>query len=301
MADPTRPRITATICAHNAAPFLCDVVGSVMDQTLSPADYDVLVVDNDSTDDTGEVIASLSRDYADRLRAVSEPNRGLSNARNKALTSATAPIVAFIDADAVADRDWLRRVLEVFDESPRAGVVGGTILVQWDQPRPRWWDSRLDEAMGFFWPADEKLRTHYPRYPYGGNFAVRQEAIRQAGAYLPDLGRQGKRLLAGEEGELCLRIEGAGWEIWFTPHAIVHHRTAAHRLKRSFIIKRAFHHGRSQRLLESLHGFESGLYLSWPRIALSILRNAIRFDLGLPFLKYIAFRIGYQYQRALAR
>lgn len=299
--DHMQPRITAAICAHNAGHFLRDIVASVMDQALPADQYEVLIIDNDSTDNTAEIVESLRQTYPDRLRIAAEPNRGLSNARNKALESAAAELVAFIDADAVADRDWLGSLIEVFDESPRAGVVGGTILVQWDQPRPRWWDSKLDEAMGFFRPADEKRRMEYPRYPYGGNFAVRREAIDQAGAYSPRLGRQGTRLLAGEEGELCLRIERAGWEIWFTPNAVVHHRTASHRLTRRFIVKRAFHHGRSQWMLESLHELDSGMYLSWPGIAWSVVRNVAGLNRGLPFLKYIAFRIGYHYQRTFGR
>lgn len=293
-------RITAAICAYNAAHHLADVVESVLAQTLPTDAYQVLVVNNNSTDETPNILRELRERFGHRLRVVSETQQGLSHARNRALAEAAAPLIAFLDADAVAEECWLESIADVFDAHPRAGVVGGRIEVQWDAPKPRWWDDRLDEAMGRFSPSDRQTQLRYPRFPYGGNFAVRSVAINEVGGFLPHLGRSGIGLLAGEEGELCLRMEQHGWEIHYTPAAPVHHRATRERLTRRFILRRAFNHGRSQYLMEARHGFESGLYLSRTRLLSNLLTNLIRMNWNLPYLKFICFRIGYHYQRTIS-
>lgn len=297
----TEPKISVAVCAHNAARFLPDVIRSLMSQTLPPEKYEVLLVNNASTDDSGAVIEKLSQEYGGRLRRIIEPRRGLSTARNRALADASAPLVAFIDADAVADENWLEVVLATFDAHPRAGVVGGRIEVLWEEDVPAWWDARLDEAMGKFSPSDEHLTLAYPQYPYGGNFAVRTAAIREVGGFEADLGRNGAKLLAGEEGELCWRMQQSNWEIHYDPGAIIHHRALADRLTRRYILRRAFNHGRSQNMLEGRHGFESGLYLSRTGLLWNLLTSAARLNWNMPYFKFIFFRMGYQYQRTISK
>lgn len=296
-----RVQITAAICAHNDAAVLRDAVASVMKQTLPGSNYEVLVIDNASTDGTGCVGADLQVIYGKRLKVYREQRLGLSHARNRALSEASAPIVAFIDADAVADPGWLEAMVEAFEHCDRAGVVGGPVRIQWDQPRPRWWDDRLGEALNAYRPGDEPMSLGYPRYPYGTNFALRADSAEAVGGFRAGLGRRGHDLTAGEESEICLRFQRAGWEIRFTPHAMVHHRTAADRLHRRYILRRAWNHGRSQFLVEFMHGFESGRYLSWAGILGRITTNLLRLRCDLPFAKFILFRVGYQYQRTLAR
>lgn len=295
-ADQIGPRITAAVCAFNEERFLRDVVASLTRQTLPARDFEIIVVDNNSTDGSAAVLNELARELRGRLRVIVESSPGLSNARNRALAEAKSPIVAFIDADAVAEPNWLAALLAVFDDSPDAAVVGGPVRVQWDHPRPRWWEHRLDEALNAWDAGDEHAVLTYPRYPYGTNFAVRAEPVRKAGAFRTTLGRKGRALLAGEEGELCVRIEQADWRIYYVPGAIVHHRTAAARLSRRYILRRAFHHGRSQRLVEAMHGLRSETYLSWPRITWMIASRAATLRCDLPFLKFITFRIGYNLQ-----
>ena len=291
------PRISAVVCAYNAAAVLRDCVDSVMDQ-ITPADqYEVLLIDNNSNDRSCDVIRDLKEAYGSRLKVLTELRPGLSAARNLALAEADSDLIAFVDADAIVESTWLNGLLAAFAKHPRAAVVGGRIEVQWDDPKPGWWDDRLDEAMGHFSPHDEDCVLQYPQFPYGGNFAVRTDAVRAVGNFEVKLGRKGEQLLAGEEGELCLRLEEAKWEIHYTPTAVIHHRATADRLTRRFILRRAFNHGRSQYLLESLHSFESSLYLSWPGILWSCVSNGLRLNWNLPYFKFLLFRVGYQYQR----
>ncbi len=291
----------AAVCAHNEAGVLAGAVTSLMSQNKPAREYEVVVVDNASTDDTGRVLSELDRRYGRRLRIVREERLGLGHARNRALAEARGPLVSLIDADAVAEPGWLEAIVDAFARSPRVGVVGGPIRIRWDHPRPRWWDERLAEALNEYRQGDEPHQLHYPRYPYGTNLAVRVDAAHAVGGFATTLDRQGRRLLAGGDGELCLRLEKAGWETWYEPAAVVHHRTAADRLRRRYIFRRAFHHGRSQYLIEKRHDFESGRYLCLTRILGRTAANLLRRRCDLPYLKFILFRAGYHYQRTLSR
>ncbi len=295
------PRISVVVCAYNAAAFLSDCIDSVMEQITPTDQYEVLLIDNNSEDNSRDVIRDLKEAYGSRLKVLTELRPGLSAARNRALAEADSQLIAFVDADAIVEPNWLSSLLAAFDAHPSAAVVGGRIEVQWDAPKPVWWDHRLDEAMGHFSPHDKHCVLLYPQFPYGGNFAVRADAVRAVGNFEVKLGRKGEKLLAGEEGELCLRLVKAKWEIHYTPAAVIHHRATAGRLTRRFILRRAFNHGRSQYLLESLHSFESGLYLSWPGMLWSFVRNGFRLNWNMPYFKFILFRVGYQYQRLRSR
>lgn len=272
-----------------------------MRQTLPERDYEVVVVDNASIDATGRVLWELQGRYGRRLRVCREQRTGLSHARNLALAVAGAPIVAFIDADAVADPGWHEGILAAFRQAGPVAVVGGPVRIPWDQPRPRWWSRRLDEALNAYEPGRHPMTLGYPRYPYGTNFALRVDAAGAVGGFATALGRCGRTLAAGEEGELCLRLAQAGWEIRFAPDVVVHHRTLPERLSRRYILRRAFHHGRSQSLIESMHGFKSGRYESWTKMLGMVTTKLLRLRCDLPFLKFVVFRVGYRYQRARTR
>jgi glycosyltransferase involved in cell wall biosynthesis len=288
-----RPTIAAVICAHNEAHFLPDVIASLVGQTLPADAYSIVVIDNASTDATARVLKDLSGTPG--LQTVHEAQPGLALARNRGLDATTADLIAFIDADAIAAPNWLERIANTFASFPRAGVVGGPVEVQWDHPRPRWWSSSLDEALNQYAPSACGMDLTYPRYPYGTNFALRRTAVPDGGFALA-LGRRGGGLLAAEEGELCLRMEQANWTIRFEPTAVVRHRTVAQRLRRRYVLRRAFNHGRSQALLEALHDMDSGLYPRWPEILRSVATKGMRLGWNLPFMKYILFRIGYRWQ-----
>jgi glycosyltransferase involved in cell wall biosynthesis len=290
--------VTATvcICAHNEASYLADAVDSVMAQRLSADRYEVLVVDSASDDGTLGILGELQRKWGSRLRWVREDEPGLSRARNRGLAEAEGAVTAFIDADAVVEPTWLAGILAVFAGDAQAGVAGGKVVVRWDVAAPRWWRGALDEVFNAFSPSNVVTRLSYPKYPYGTNLALRTLAAASVGGFASTLGRQGRMLYAGEDGEMCLRMERAGWSVWYAPGAVVHHRTKAARLSRMFVLKRAVRHGRSQRQIERMHGFESGLYPSVWKLLLMVAGRALRLRCDLPFLKFAAFRFGYRWE-----
>lgn len=275
-------------------------VESAMLQRMSAARYEIVVIDSASTDETQDVLRSLSLRWGERLRWDRTDQLGLSLARNRGLELARGEIVAFMDADAVAGPGWLDALLRVFADHPKAGVVGGAVCVLWDHPKPAWWRDCLDEVFNSYNPSNARVRLQYPKFPYGTNMAVRARAARDVGGFALSLGRQGRALMAGEDGELCLRLEHLGWEIWFSPapDSVVHHRTKPERMSRRYILRRAIRHGRSQRQIERMHGVMSGIYPSWTRLLLLCASRVLTGTCDLGFLKFASFRFGYRLEES---
>ena len=128
-------RISAIVCTYNRSTYLRKALGSLVDQSLSKDQYEVIVIDNGSQDDTRQVIDEFS--WMPNLKYVYEPNLGLSQARNTGWRNAHGGYVAYLDDDAIACPRWLEKILEVFENvKPRPGCVGGKIEPRWELGHP---------------------------------------------------------------------------------------------------------------------------------------------------------------------
>jgi glucosyl-dolichyl phosphate glucuronosyltransferase len=232
-------KLTVAICSHNRARLLRGTLNSLAFAEL-PAqfDWEVLVVLNACSDDSAAVV----REFATRLpvRAVAEPEHGLSVARNCAIESATGDFMLWIDDDVHVAPDWLRRYEAAILAWPGTAFLGGSISVRPEAPVAPWFDAVL--------PAIGSVFAHLPldgvedgapmagkrALPFGTNFAIRTEVQRRH-RYNPYLGRsQGKYLRNHEETSVLTYVLGDGHEGRWVPTARVEHvvpverQTAAH-------------------------------------------------------------------------
>ncbi len=131
--------ISVVVPTFNRGPQLRALLESLLAQDAVGVRYEIIVVDNKSTDGTRELVAEISRSAPPGLiRYVFEPRRGVSYARNTGAERATAPIVAFLDDDGVPVREWVRQMKGAFDDHPDADCIGGRIRPQWTTPAPSW-------------------------------------------------------------------------------------------------------------------------------------------------------------------
>ena len=195
------------VCAYNAADTLDDCLTSL--GRLEYPDYEVIVV-NDGSRDATEAIASRHA----HVRLIATPNHGLSAARNIGLSAATGAIVAYTDADVRADEHWLAYLVQPFLRSDVV-AVGGPNVVPPDDP---WVAQCVARAPGgpthvLF---DDRIAEHVP----GCNMAMRREALVAVGGFNPIY------LRAGDDVDICWRLQAPGGTIGFAPAALVwhHHR-----------------------------------------------------------------------------
>src|SRR3972149_11111049 len=187
--------ISVVVCTHNRSESLRETLRSLMLQNYPASDYEIIVVDNRSTDRTKEVVSEFSH-----VRYVLEEKMGLSHARNRGIKESRGDVVAFIDDDAKADKSWLSRLVQVYKEEKDAGCVGGRVILDWKCEKPSWWHTDLDEVFNGINYSDSRISLSHPRYPYGTNISFRTDIVEKAGGFRIDLGRIGSRLLAGEGG-----------------------------------------------------------------------------------------------------
>jgi GT2 family glycosyltransferase/DNA-binding beta-propeller fold protein YncE len=208
-ARKTWPRVSVVVCAYNAADTIDDCLTALESQSYP--DHEIIVVNDGSRDGTSEI----ARRH-DGVRVIDIPNRGLSAARNVGLADATGEIVAYTDADTRADRDWLMFLVQPFLTSDVVGSGGPNVVPADDPPMAQC----IARAPGG--PThvllDDRVAEHVP----GCNMAFRREALVSIGGFNPIY------LRAGDDVDVCWRLQARGGKIGFASAALVwhHHRTS---------------------------------------------------------------------------
>lgn len=240
--------VSVTVQTYNRSRLLVDCLSSLVDQQLAEARprYEIIVVDNNSTDDTRRVVEHI-QDISNSVPVhyVFEKQQGLSHARNTAVAHARGKYVAFLDDDGVAEPDWLMELWRSICFAQGIVCAYGHTLPRWEVGPPAWLDSRFGLYVGFNdlesisrWRKDTILGG-------GGNAIYLREAILTAGGFPIDLGRSGEYLLAGEELELGTKLLAAGGKSCYAPNAIMHHWIPVDRMSLEYMKRRGFGAGQS--------------------------------------------------------
>jgi polysaccharide pyruvyl transferase CsaB len=265
-------KASVVICTYRRGEEIAASIASVSKQSLSEDDYELIVINNDPTDEgIRTIIADLRNRIFDgderRLQLLECPLPGLSFARNVGLAAARGEIVCFLDDDAVAEEDWLAALWQAFDQSPSVGVVGGNIQVSISGIRPKWLKPNLES----YWSGLQiPHQTYTPvgewwQFPWGANWAARRKALREIGGFRTSYGRKGDDFSGGEEIVAASLIQRLGYQIGLEPRARVEHVIDPDRVNKSHV-RKTVHSGRTtwylaQRDLYLPHelGFTQGL------------------------------------------
>jgi len=250
--------ISVIVCTFNRADNLPECVAHLDRQNdLTGVEWEVVIVDNNSTDDTADVVTDLQSRSAASIRYVFEAEQGLSAARNRGIAETASPYLCFIDDDIRVEPQWLRAVFDGFKERS-ADAVGGRILVQSAAPVPAW----INEDMrGFLGHRDLGNEPHYmdgvTEFPFGGNMALSRRIIEQVGGFDTRMGRKGEgkkrqELFKGEETDYFRRVAAAGGRLYYVPDATVHHKILPHQLKKQFFRTIHFNAGYQRALLDEV-------------------------------------------------
>ncbi|MEU6161125.1 glycosyltransferase family 2 protein [Streptomyces sp. NPDC047130] len=259
-AGPALPDVSVVICVYTEERWedILAAVASVRAQSR-PALETLLVVDHNPV-----LRERLEREYEDepsvRVLANAGP-RGLSAGRNTGIAEARAEVVAFLDDDAVADRDWLRWFTEAYDD-PRVMAVGGRTEPAWASGRrPAWFPEEFDWVVGCTYRGLPPGRVRV-RNVLGGNASFRRTAFEAAGGFATGIGRDGdKRPLGCEETELCIRLSRAlpAAVLLIDDRAVIHHRVPAVRERFGYFRTRTYAEGLSKALVARSVGADKGL------------------------------------------
>jgi glycosyltransferase involved in cell wall biosynthesis len=208
--------------------------------------WEVLVVDNNSNDQTREVVEDFCRRYPGRFRYLFEPQQGLSGARNAEIRESRSEILAFTDDDATIEPDWLWNLTSALHSGEWTGAGGRNVPV-WPKPLP----SRLSVAdadtLGPFVAFDLGTEAGpLTRPPCGTNMAFRREAFEKYGDFRTDLGRSCSNLRGREDLEFANRLLARGERLRYERGAVVRHPVPESRMKKSYVLTWWYWYGRSE-------------------------------------------------------
>lgn len=237
-------KASAVICTHNRAADLKEALLSLLQQNFKNC-YEVIVVDNCSTDHTKQVVQEFQKMVHIPVIYIFEERLGLSVARNRAIREASGEYVLFLDDDAVACTDWIGGIIALFDLDPRIGCVGGKIEPAWEGSAPLWLSPENRTLYTILDYSDEVVEMRKPAVPFGANVAFRKSVFDSMEAFREDLGRVGSNLLSSEESELIERIR-TRYTVYYTPHASVLHKIPRSRISRKWLLRRIYWQGVSR-------------------------------------------------------
>lgn len=233
---------TVIICTYNRSGNLPRCLGALARQRgTERIEWEVLVVDNNSTDDTRQVVERLATELPIAIRYGREPQQGLNYARNTGIRESASTYFSYVDDDIEVCPEWLASLYGRF-VADDADAVGGRIHLDPSMRLPKW--IRDDDTKGFLGfqdMGDEPLRLDgRRRYPYGGNMAFNRRVVERIGYFNPLLGRKGagrkrSELFKGAETDYFHRLAAAGDAcIMYEPRAIVYHRVLPFQLTRKY-------------------------------------------------------------------
>lgn len=241
--------LSVIIPTYNRAALLRDALETLVAQDAPDGLFEVVVVDDGSTDAT----PGAARRFEDRLplRVVRQENAGLNVARNTGAEAATAPVLAFLDDDVLLPPDWARQVVDAFTTNPEADAAAGRVVLRFEAPPPSWLTARLHSYLSAFEAGPEPGWLAPPEFPRGAHALVRRDAWARIGGFLPDLDRKGASLVSSGDKEFFLRLRRSGGRILWWPAAWLYHRVHPERLSRAWFRRRAFAQGLGDGLMES--------------------------------------------------
>ena len=242
-------KFSIIIATYNRAGDLRETLRSIAG--LSPSgEWEVIVVDNNSSDNTREVVTDAAKEFPTDLRYVFEGEQGRSAALNAGIRASRGEVILTTDDDVRIEPDWMDAAARALDRL-ECDYVGGKVLPIWGGERPRW----LPNRGGKHW-AVIALLDYGPepvefgrQVPLGVNMAFRRDAFRRAGLWDNRVGRKAGTLLGQEVREWGLRAHAAGLRGFYVPEMVVHHVISADRLKKRYFRRWFYWHGISRAML----------------------------------------------------
>lgn len=241
--------LTAIICTYNRAKYIGPLLESIAANDLPKAEYEILLVDNNCTDNTREICETFAEAHPElSFRYTTEPEQGLSAARNRGIKEAKGDIIVYIDDDALVDPHYLRDYAEWFSAHPDTMACGGPIIPLYETQEPEWM-SPYTRALLTAWMDYGDTPREYPkgRFPGGGNAAYRKSVFEKVGYFNTELGRKGDSLMGAEEKDIFDKMHALGMQILYLPTPVLHHIIPQKKLEKDFFDRWTLQIGMSER------------------------------------------------------
>lgn len=255
------PKISVLIATFNRADELIRTLNSLLNQDLDPAIWEIVIVDNNSSDHTKLSCEHIiERNPTFVIKYVFEKKQGLSHARNCGIEHSSGEYIVIVDDDEEFSIEFLSAYLEAFESNPKIEAAGGRVTPLYEFKTPEWLNPYCERPIAGTVSFSPDVK-YFPidRYPTGGNMAFRSSAFKKYGVFNPELGRKGTSLMGGEEKDLFQRVTSSGSKILYVYDALMYHIIPESRVTTEYVYKVANMIGISERVRTQSLG--SGSYL----------------------------------------
>ncbi|NHZ86773.1 MAG: glycosyltransferase [Planctomycetia bacterium] len=232
------PIITVIICTFNRGYLLSETIPTIFQQNISNDRYDVLIVNNNSTDNTTEILNSFIK-QCDNLSVINEPKQGLGYAKNAGMNAATTDWLVYLDDDAKVPNDFVKKAINDINNS-KFQCFGGVYLPWYKYGKPKWFLDRYASNKGKL----SEFNTLNKDFISGGIIAIKKSILNKFGGFPTNLGMSGNKIAYGEETLLQIHMRNSGLEIGYDPNWVIFHLVNRYKLSPWWFIKSGFVSGR---------------------------------------------------------
>ena len=237
-------QISVIICTYNRAAILENAIISLINQTIANNLYEVIVVDNNSKDNTKELVEKLKVGHPN-VNYIFEEKPGLSNARNAGYLHAKGSFVGYMDDDAKASSNYIEEILKII-EDVNPDIFGGPIFPYYECEKPDW----FKDVYGTYSSYDKTgWVTTLEQYLSGSNITFRKSLLFECGGFDPRLGMKGNLRRYGEETQIVYWAHQQNKKIYYSTGLIVYHLVPVYKLNPLFFLTSAYESGRDHFLV----------------------------------------------------
>ncbi len=244
--------ISAVICTYNREKYIRKALDALAKQTLAVADFEIVIINNNSTDYSAERIEEFILAHPElHIVFCNEEQQGLSHARNRGIKESSGKLITFLDDDAIAPPDFLEKCVMYFEQKPTMLALGGKIIPEFVDGKPVWYTKYYWGVTGEFDPGNQPgAILYWGKFPCGSNMTFRRDFFDTFGLFNPNLGRKGAILLAGEEKELFSRVKEKKDKdrVWYQPDLVVYHMVDHTKLNADYLEKFCYGFAKGEKL-----------------------------------------------------
>ena len=243
--------ISVILCTYNRDRYLYNVLHSLAAGTLPPEGYEIVLVNNNSTDRTEEECRRFAADHPEvTFRYCEEPQQGLSHARNRGIVEAKGDVLVYVDDDALVNPEYLQTYADFFGRNSDAVAAGGPITPRYDGCEEPAWMSHYTRQLitGELNLGNQEREFPHGAFPGGGNAAYRKSVFDTVGHFNVELGRKGSSLVGAEEKDLFDKMTTHGMRFYYLPTAVLYHLIPPKKLTQDYFDRLTHGIGVSERL-----------------------------------------------------
>ncbi|GAA5029012.1 hypothetical protein GCM10011506_16970 [Marivirga lumbricoides] len=227
--------VSVIVCTYNREKYLPDCLEHLSRQTAAKEYYEILIIDNKSSDNTPNIAGDFVRKNDRNAYYFLEENQGHTYARNRGISEASGEILTFIDDDAFVGDNFIENIQNYFDTNPEVQALGGKIVPVYEGKEPKWMSRYLLTLVSAIDMGSQPKQFSGNKFPIGANMSFRKHVFMRYGLFNTELGRRAEGLEGGDEKEMFLRMKKNNEVIHYVPSVTVDHIIPEKRTKKEYI------------------------------------------------------------------